>query len=126
MLRVGFYPVFTLVCGMGSRRDVLAEAVERLGRLEEELDEVVGYAEELRRRLMELAESEAAKIGEEVVNMVRSRVEEELRRAEEEAREEAERLLRRAEEEAAEKRKRMMEVKEKAVALVLDLILGRR
>lgn len=114
------------VYGMGFRGRVLAEVVERLKALEAELEEAVGLAEEVRRRLLEMAEVEAARIREEVVEGVRREVERALRMAEEEAAKEAEKLLEKAEERAGEMRRRMEAALDKAVDRVVSILLGRR
>ena len=104
----------------------LSGAVERLRRLEEEFDALVGFAEEVRRRLVERAESECSRIGDEVLRMVREEVEGRLEAVRKEADEEAERLLEEARRRAEEMRERMNARRDEAVELIMGILLGRR
>lgn len=104
----------------------LSDAVERLKRLEGEFDGLVGFAEDVRRRIVERAEAECSRVGDEVLRMVREEVEGRLDSVRREAEEEAERLLSEARRKAEEIRGRMEARKEEAVELVMSILLGRR
>lgn len=98
--------------------------ISTLHELEKELDEVKARGDEMRRRLSSLAQDEAEKVKEEVIELAQKGIEEELALVRREAEEKKRAILAESEGKVKELRARVEKASGEGISKVVKAVLG--